>query len=43
MGRVCSIHGMRSNAHNVLTGKPEGMRQLGRPDCRWDGNIKNGS
>jgi hypothetical protein len=23
-----------------LVGKPEGKRPLGRPRCRWDGNIK---
>ena len=24
----------------VLVGKPEGKRQLGRPRCRWENNIK---
>jgi len=24
----------------VLVGKPEGKRPLGRPRCRWEGNIK---
>jgi hypothetical protein len=43
MDRVWSIHGMRRNAQNVLTGKLEEMRPLERPDCRWDDNIKNGS
>jgi len=23
-----------------LVGKPEGMRILGRPSCRWEDNIK---
>jgi hypothetical protein len=23
-----------------LVGKPEGKRTLGRPRCRWEGNIK---
>jgi hypothetical protein len=23
-----------------LVGKPEGMRQLGRPRCRWENNIR---
>jgi len=27
-------------AHRVLVGKPEGKRPLGRPRCRWEGNIK---
>ena len=26
--------------HKVLVGKPEGKRQLGRPRCRWEDNIK---
>jgi hypothetical protein len=26
--------------HRVLAGKPEGKRQLGRPRCRWEDNIK---
>jgi hypothetical protein len=26
--------------HRMLVGKPEGKRQLGRPRCRWEDNIK---
>ena len=26
--------------HKVLVGKPDGKRQLGRPRCRWENNIK---
>ena len=26
--------------HNVLVGKPEGKRPLGRPRRRWEANIK---
>jgi hypothetical protein len=26
--------------YRVLVGKPEGKRLLGRPRCRWEGNIK---
>ena len=26
--------------HNVLVGKPEGKRPLGRPRRRWEDNIK---
>ena len=26
--------------HNVLVGKPEGKRRLGRPRRRWEDNIK---
>jgi hypothetical protein len=28
------------NAIKILVGKPEGMRPLGRPRCRWEDNIK---
>jgi hypothetical protein len=27
-------------ANNVLVGRPEGWRPLGRPRCRWEDNIK---
>jgi hypothetical protein len=27
-------------AYNILVGKPEGRRPLGRPRCRWEDNIK---
>jgi hypothetical protein len=27
------------NAHNILIGKPEGKRPLGRPRCRWVDNM----
>jgi hypothetical protein len=26
------------NAYNILIGKPEGKRQLGRTRCRWQDN-----
>jgi hypothetical protein len=29
-------------AYRLLVGKPEGKRPLGRPRCRWVGNIKVG-
>jgi len=32
--------GERRVAYRVLVGKPEGKRQLGRPRCRWENNIK---
>jgi len=28
------------NAYNILVGKPEGERPLGRPRNRWENNIK---
>jgi hypothetical protein len=32
--------GETGGAYKVLVGKPEGMRPLGRPRCRWEDNIK---
>jgi hypothetical protein len=32
--------GEERNAYNILVGKPEGKRPLGRPRCRWDDNIR---
>jgi hypothetical protein len=29
------------NVYNILVGKPEGKRQLGRPRRRWEGNIRS--
>jgi hypothetical protein len=29
-----------TNAYRILVGKPEGMRPLGRPRCRWVDSIK---
>jgi hypothetical protein len=28
------------DVYRVLVGRPEGKRQLGRPRCRWEDNIK---
>jgi hypothetical protein len=28
------------NGYDILVGKPEGKRPLGRPWRRWDGNIR---
>jgi hypothetical protein len=38
MGRACSTNGGDEGC--ILVGKPEGKRPLGRPRCRWVGNIK---
>jgi hypothetical protein len=35
MGGACSTNGVK-----ILVEKPEGKRPLGRPICRWMGNIK---
>ena len=32
--------GESGGVHNVLVGKPEGKRPLGRPRRRWEDNIK---
>jgi len=28
------------NSNKILIRKPEGKRTLGRPECKWEGNIK---
>jgi hypothetical protein len=28
------------NAYKILVGKSDGKRQVGRPKCRWEDNIK---
>jgi hypothetical protein len=38
-GHVARMGEMR-NAYNILVGKPEGKRRLGRPRRRWKNNIK---
>jgi hypothetical protein len=40
MGRTCSRNGEKRNAARILVGKQEGKRPLGRPRCRWVGNIE---
>jgi hypothetical protein len=32
--------GQVRGAYNILVGRPEGRRPLGRPRCRWEDNIK---
>jgi len=32
--------GEMRNSYNILVGKPEGKRPLGRPRRRWEDNIK---
>jgi hypothetical protein len=38
-GHVARMEEKR-NAYRLLVGSPEGKRPLGRPRCRWVGNIK---
>jgi hypothetical protein len=38
-GHVMRMGDVRG-AHNILVGRPEGRRPLGRPRCRWEDNIK---
>jgi hypothetical protein len=38
-GHVARMGEVRG-AYNILVGRPEGRRPLGRPRCRWEGNIK---
>jgi hypothetical protein len=39
VGNVARM-GERRGVYRILVGKPEDKRQLGRPRCRWEGNIK---
>jgi hypothetical protein len=40
MGWACGAHGVVRGAYNILVGRPEGRRPLGRPRRRWEDNIK---
>jgi hypothetical protein len=40
MGGACSHIGVLKNNYNILVGKPEGKRPLGRPRHRGIYNIK---
>jgi hypothetical protein len=35
-----AVHMKIRNSYNILVGKPEGKRPLGRPRYRWKDNIK---
>jgi hypothetical protein len=37
---ACGAHGEVRGAYNILVGRPEGWRRLGRPRRRWEDNIK---
>jgi hypothetical protein len=40
MGGACSADGEERGVYKVLVGEPEGKRPLGRPRCKWEGNIR---
>jgi hypothetical protein len=35
-----ALNKSRRGAYNILVGRPEGRRSLGRPRRRWEDNIK---
>jgi hypothetical protein len=42
MGGACNMHGEMRNkkAYDILVGKPQGNRTLGKPRLRWkDNNV----
>jgi hypothetical protein len=40
MDDACSTHGRDEKCLNILVGKHEGKRQLGRSRRRWEDNIR---
>jgi hypothetical protein len=40
MGGACVVHAMMRVAYDILVGRPEGRRPLGRPRRIWEDNIK---
>jgi hypothetical protein len=36
------MHGEEKDAYNILVGKSERKKSLGRPSRRWEGNIRMG-
>jgi hypothetical protein len=41
MRRAGASHfGEMRNAYNILVGKPEGKRQIGKPKHRWEDNVR---
>jgi hypothetical protein len=39
-GGACGTYGEKRNAYRILVVKPERKGPFGRPERRWDGNIK---
>jgi hypothetical protein len=40
MGRACSTHGQKMNAHTILMGKPEGKRLREEPTRKCGNNSE---
>jgi hypothetical protein len=40
MGGTCGMQGRGEKSVQVLVGKPEGKRPLGRPRHRWEDGIR---
>jgi hypothetical protein len=40
MGGACASIGEVRGAYNILVGRPEGRRPLGRPRRRWEDKIR---
>jgi hypothetical protein len=40
MGWACGTHGRDEKCIQILIGKSEGKRPLGRPKRRWEDNIR---
>jgi hypothetical protein len=40
MDVACDAHGGGEGCIQILVGRPEGRRPLGRPRRRWEDNIK---
>jgi hypothetical protein len=34
------MNGAKRNVYRILVGKPQGRRPLGRPRCRWVGDVE---
>jgi hypothetical protein len=40
VGGTCGTHGVGERCLQVLVGRPEGKRPLGRPRRRWENNFR---
>jgi hypothetical protein len=40
MGETCNAQGRGNGLYEILVGKPEGKRLLGRPRHRWDDDFR---